>query len=186
MDPVRFDALAKTLSTARTRRGLLRLLTVVPVAGGVLSLLDEDGVAANGHHGHHGRHGDKGRSRDGTGGKGRDRQTTSVCVSESQPATCRGRCGTVRNNCGVRVACGSCCGSDDDCGDGAFCDRSDRCVAKKHQGAACGREGECLSGFCEQGFCCNMACNTENCHACDIPGFTGQCENVEDHGFFCF
>ena len=39
MDPVRFDTLAKTLATPATRRGLVRLLTAVPVASGLLSLL---------------------------------------------------------------------------------------------------------------------------------------------------
>ena len=51
MDPLRFDMLVKTLSAAGTRRALLRLLAAVPVAGGVFSLFEEEGVAGNGHKG---------------------------------------------------------------------------------------------------------------------------------------
>jgi hypothetical protein len=41
MDSDRCDRLAMTLSVTGTRRGLLRLLAAVPVAGTVLALLDE-------------------------------------------------------------------------------------------------------------------------------------------------
>jgi hypothetical protein len=61
MDPLRFDMLVKTLSAAGTRRVLLRLLAAVPVAGGVFSLFEEEGVAGNGH---------KGEGKGNKGGKG--------------------------------------------------------------------------------------------------------------------
>ena len=35
MDPLRFDALAKSLSTSGTRRGVGRLLAALPLAAGV-------------------------------------------------------------------------------------------------------------------------------------------------------
>ena len=37
----RFDRLVKSLSTGGTRRGLLRLLATLPVAGGLLTRLEE-------------------------------------------------------------------------------------------------------------------------------------------------
>jgi hypothetical protein len=80
-------------------------------------------------------------------------------------------------------ACATTCDIDDDCVDDAFCDGADHCVAMKNLGAACGREGECISGFCQQDVCCESACRNENCFECNQPGFEGQCVEVKS---FCF
>ena len=40
MDANGFDTLVRTLSTRGSRRALVRLLTAVPIAGGLLTLLD--------------------------------------------------------------------------------------------------------------------------------------------------
>src|SRR5688500_15347579 len=78
MDPVRFDTVVKTLSSSGTRRGLLRLLAAVPVAGGLLALIDPEAVAgkngkngrgANGGKGGKGGHGGKGKSSKGRTGR---------------------------------------------------------------------------------------------------------------------
>ncbi len=42
-------------------------------------------------------------------------------------------------------------------------------------GAACGGNSECLSKFCVDGYCCDVACNGQ-CQACDIT--PGQCAQV--------
>jgi hypothetical protein len=39
MDANRFEGLAKAFSTSGTRRGILRLFTALPLAGGLLTLL---------------------------------------------------------------------------------------------------------------------------------------------------
>ena len=46
MDPVRFDSLARTLSSTGTRRTVLRLLAALPLAGGLLPLLAQEPAAA--------------------------------------------------------------------------------------------------------------------------------------------
>jgi hypothetical protein len=44
-------------------------------------------------------------------------------------------------------------------------------------GAKCAADGECDSGFCADGVCCNTAC-TEQCAACDVTGKAGTCTAV--------
>ncbi len=41
-------------------------------------------------------------------------------------------------------------------------------------GATCKAKGDCDSGFCVDGVCCNLAC-TGGCLACNLPGRIGQC-----------
>ena len=57
MDANGFDTLARTLSTRGSRSALVRLLTAVPVAGGLLTLLDQAGVAGKDDKGHKGHKG---------------------------------------------------------------------------------------------------------------------------------
>jgi hypothetical protein len=273
MDPVRFDTMARTLATAGTRRGLVRLLTVFPLGMPLIALLGDapDAIADDDDHGSSGRRKRrKAKHRHQTGNnkenrkgerKGQDKdqgKRRKKCVPDSLARTCAGACATVTNNCGAQVECGSCactplcaecetcndrtglceprsaneacgpgascvsgqetprgtcdgagncqsgtlrdcdpynkcdgnvcattCDSDDDCLDGYFCDGNDHCVELKDQGEACGGEGECLSGFCEDDFCCESACNPQDCLACDRPGFEGQCVDVSDIRF-CF
>src|SRR4051812_43984776 len=114
MDPVRFDTLVKTLATPGTRRGLLRLLGSVPIASGLLTVLDPAGVAGkDGKHGKGGKGGNGGRGGKGghgrhghKGGKGKNRSTTSQgCLARSDVDTCANQCGTVLNNCQKPVTC---------------------------------------------------------------------------------
>jgi MYXO-CTERM domain-containing protein len=44
-------------------------------------------------------------------------------------------------------------------------------------GDACGANADCLSGFCVDGVCCNVAC-TGQCQACDLKGLAGTCSPV--------
>jgi hypothetical protein len=48
MDPVRFDALTKTLSSTGTRRGLLLRLAPLPLAGALALLLGREAILADG------------------------------------------------------------------------------------------------------------------------------------------
>ena len=45
----------------------------------------------------------------------------------------------------------------------------------KTQGMPCGAAGECGSGFCKDGVCCNSAC-TDACNSCS----TGKCTEVKN------
>src|SRR5207248_175340 len=54
-------------------------------------------------------------------------------------------------------------------------------------GAACGCDGECGSGFCADGVCCNTRCSGA-CVSCAVPGDMGECTVVDQgmpdpHGF---
>jgi len=44
----------------------------------------------------------------------------------------------------------------------------------KANGELCGAAGECMSGFCTDGVCCNSACNAP-CQSCS----TGACQAVK-------
>jgi len=50
-----------------------------------------------------------------------------------------------------------------------------RDVPPKAQGTPCGTAGECASGFCKDGVCCNNAC-TDACNSCS----TGKCTEVKN------
>ncbi len=85
--------------------------------------------------------------------------TTSMCNPYTCNATaCRNTC-TVNSDCVAPFTCigGSC--------------------AQKAIGVACGAGGECLSGFCAQGVCCDSACGG-TCQSCAMAGTVGACTNV--------
>ena len=44
-------------------------------------------------------------------------------------------------------------------------------------GSPCKSGGQCRSGACADGVCCNTLCKA-GCVACTLPGFKGQCRNV--------
>ena len=75
------------------------------------------------------------------------------------------------------------------CSRNADCDGRD-CVGqscgKKPLGAECGAPGDCDSGFCADGVCCNLAC-TGACATCNQAGKMGECRPVvegarDEHG----
>lgn len=51
-------------------------------------------------------------------------------------------------------------------------------------GAPCMHAGQCPSGFCVDGVCCEEACDPSGaanlCKACNVPGFEGRCVHVLD------
>jgi hypothetical protein len=48
---------------------------------------------------------------------------------------------------------------------------------KKGQGEKCGAPGECSTGFCVDGVCCESAC-AGTCEACNLPGKAGTCSPI--------
>ena len=90
-----------------------------------------------------------------------DSGTESCC-----PFKCNGTGTDCRETC---VNSGQCCSA-------AYCDDTGSCTAKLPNGTGCDGPDSCLSGFCVDGFCCNVACDGE-CAACDVGGSEGTCTN---------
>src|SRR5262249_12668582 len=67
---------------------------------------------------------------------------------------------------GAGGACPSACGGDGDCISTAFCEGG-VCKVKGNLGDTCSGATRCLSGFCADGVCCNVACSGQ-CEACDV------------------
>lgn len=61
---------------------------------------------------------------------------------------------------------------------GVMADRPSSAFAQPYDdGQVCADPGECASGFCEQGVCCNEACNGTT-ETCNQPGSLGECSQV--------
>jgi len=78
--------------------------------------------------------------------------------------------------CGA-AACRTACEADSDCASGSFCAGDGTCSGKKTPGETCGADGECASGHCTDGVCCDVACQGQ-CQACDAEGSVGTCTTV--------
>jgi len=106
--------------------------------------------------------------------------------TKTNPSTCNGTGSCVAgstSSCGAYLCsganCGTSCTLDTQCTAGNFCQNS-LCGGKKGNGSSCGAPSECSSGFCVDGFCCNVACNAE-CMACagSLTGSpNGTCANI--------
>lgn len=89
-------------------------------------------------------------------------------------ASCSASCKTCVANTGACVAVlkaddpSSCTGAN-------TCDAAGAC--KKKNGQLCGGAGECASGFCVDGTCCDRACNGQ-CEACNVTGVAGSCAPI--------
>jgi hypothetical protein len=123
MDATRFDSLAKSVSAAGTRRGLVRLLTATPLAILLAPLLGaEDGAAkrrkdrgkvkAEKKNKHRDKVGSDNHKHSGRRRKHRNKRSNGhhdkKCKPQSTAQTCDGKCGKVPNNCKKTVDCGSC------------------------------------------------------------------------------
>jgi hypothetical protein len=102
MDVSRFDAIARAISTVKSRRELLSLVPTLVAAGAVVTTLDDEAAAGRRRRRkarHHRRQARRSRNR---------RQRT--CTPRPVAKVCAGTCGTVRNRktCGRRVDCGPC------------------------------------------------------------------------------
>jgi hypothetical protein len=83
--------------------------------------------------------------------------------------------------CASTAACNNTCTSDTSCVGGFFCTgNGGTCTAKKTNGAACTRDGECgtatVLGHCVDGVCCSTA-TCPSCQACNLSG-DGTCAPV--------
>ena len=140
MDDTSFDALARSLSTSRSRRGVARLLGGFILTGPLL-LLGERQVEAKKKHKKRKKH------------KRDDDSTTTTATA------CAPKCGD--KQCGGN-GCGGSCGT---CSDPCTECQGGQCVAKA-EGAACGTAaapGQCIAGRCALG-CGDRCWNT--CNAC--------------------
>jgi len=86
------------------------------------------------------------------------------------PYVCDGAIATCPNSCVIHA----------DCSSGNYCNALNQCVPQKGDGSTCMVGGECESGHCVDGFCCNTACSL-GCDACDLTGVEGKC-NVSGAG----
>lgn len=94
--------------------------------------------------------------------------------------TCSGAC----NRCDLAGNMGVCSPVDlnmqvTGCTGSQVCDGAGNC--KTTNGQSCGGNSDCLSGFCQDGYCCNSSCGG-NCARCDIAGKEGICTNVASGG----
>jgi hypothetical protein len=83
----------------------------------------------------------------------------------------------------VKVAVDDSCEVDANClKEGHYCEVAEgagRCVPVKADGMQCGGPSACVSGLCEQGFCCFEPC-ADPCRSCGLPGQAGKCAPVSD------
>lgn len=160
MDGRHFDYLTRSLSDVGSRRGLFGLLTGVPVLGSLAAILlnDEEATAKKNRRKHR-KKPHKRRSR---------RKQKQQCKADSRARTCDGLCGTVRNNCGKTINCGS-CACDPPCGVCHACDDSTRTCIPANAGEPCGAPGQ----ICQSGAC---ACTEASCPACTTCEPNGTCQ----------
>lgn len=176
MDVRHFDHLTRAVATVSPRRGLLAVLASLPFLGGLLALLGLEEAAA-------GRNRRKKRQkphkRAGRRRRKRKQRRKGKCRAHARGRTCADRCGTVTNNCGKDVDCGSCV-----CGGG--CPICQTCNGRtgvcepdgSQQGDACGAPGQvcqtdgrcaCDAGSCAAGQHCQGAvcvCDDGSCAGC--------------------
>jgi hypothetical protein len=186
MDSGRFDRVAKTLAQAGTRRGVVRLLAVLPVAGALSALLGDD-TAAGGRHKRrttrNKRH--SGNDKDNRTGKrkgkrtGKKRDTPASAPAGCTPTTCAAQgknCGPISDGCGATLDCTPACCETQTCQ--SEC-RADGCS----QGEACGGGGTANVCGCvafgmvtddeNRGACCDSSCCGEDLNGQPLPD--GQC-----------
>lgn len=79
--------------------------------------------------------------------------------------------------------CATSCVDDNGCVSGSFCNGVNRCAGDEPDGESCANGGQCQSGFCVDGVCCDGACDGA-CEACNLDGSVGAC-TTEDDGSTC-
>jgi hypothetical protein len=196
MDARRFDELARAMSAAGPRRGLVRLLAVLPFADWLTLLTGEDASLAKR------RRKGRGQDRDKDQGKGRqkvgsdnhkhehrrrkhnlphkhkhdNKNKKKKCKPESTAQTCGSKCGPVKNNCKKSVDCGS-CACEPTCTVCKICNpETTQCEADPAQvGDPCGDGLVCQ----EDGQCACQGNSCGGCRACE----GGEC--VPDPSVVC-
>lgn len=96
--------------------------------------------------------------------------TEGTCTQSSEGECAAATCVSPMKLCdGQCVAASECCGCG---GDTPVCDNG-TCVARS-QGDTCERDSECSTGQCEDGRCCDVACDGQ-CESCAVAGSLGTC-----------
>jgi hypothetical protein len=96
---------------------------------------------------------------------------------------CNSACGGVCKACNLPGNPGICSnipnGQDpaNECAGSVSCNGTGACGNLLGLGQACSLNGECQSGNCVDGVCCNSACSG-TCQACNNPGNLGGCSNI--------
>jgi hypothetical protein len=208
VDAQRFDQLVRSLSEAGTRRGLLRLVASLPLAGALLALWDEEEADAHGRRKRRKKRHKHGKGKNKGNRKGK-RKGKRACQPESAAQTCAGRCGTVTNNCQQSVDCGPCtctpacpvcqlcdaasrtCGPNpatvgQSCGaTGQTCQRDGTCACIPRTtcppGANCGTSADGCGGTLACGTCPfpNQPCVNNVCGPC-VPDCRGKACGADD------
>jgi hypothetical protein len=75
------------------------------------------------------------------------------------------------------TACRSTCRIDGDCVAPTLYCQAGACTAARPNASACVSGGDCQSGICADGRCCDLACGGQ-CEACDVDGAAGTCVAV--------
>lgn len=183
MDARTFDRLAKSVSSAASRRGLVQVLAGLPLGLVMFSQFGRDPDATTGDEAlakSHRRHRRKARHRHNPGKNKRKRKHKSKSCSPSSLTRCGGQCvdtQTDSNHCGT---CGTAClgvpNGTPVCIDGT-CDLECAFAADPCGGACCAQD---------------QFCQADACQACLAPGEVctsdAQCCNGDCHTYsgFCF
>ena len=70
--------------------------------------------------------------------------------------------------------CRTTCAADPDCVAPYVCTAGS---CGRREGPTCDNGGQCNTGFCSRGICCDKACD-DPCHTCSLPGSIGVCQFV--------
>ena len=118
----------------------------------------------------------------GTSSTCRDQSCAGNTLSPAAFCDGKGTCATpAAGACAGNLSCNpagtSCltsCQHDADCvAPSRYCQAS-ACTAARPPGVTCGSDGDCQSGHCVDGICCDLGC-TGQCQACDVSGHVGSC-----------
>lgn len=161
MDSTRFDALTRSLATAKSRRAFVRA-AIATVSAGIGGALSHPSVQADDCKSDGKRCKKHGQCCSGVCAPGPTAESTSTsdsvcCTPHADESTCGGRCGPQVNNCGETIDCGSCLGD------------------------PCARDGDCASDNCCEATCIDCSSVSEtatNCNGCDTC-----CECFEGDNF---
>lgn len=82
--------------------------------------------------------------------------------------------GSLRGCPGSCLVGGSAVAGDAVCPADSWCGADGVCRPGKSLSASCDRDGECASGHCVEGVCCDSGCGGA-CASCTLPGRAGQC-----------
>jgi MYXO-CTERM domain-containing protein len=96
---------------------------------------------------------------------------------------CQTACDAPCQRCSDSGVCGQVVSDSDDlCFGAQICDAEGFC--RRADGETCAEGGDCASGFCVDGVCCETACDGQ-CDKCNEPGTAGQCRQQSCAPYGC-